>query len=1126
MGIGIRRDFMDIYLYKLYCYRFKSILFFTIFILFLSCDNSRVSNKKNTLFSKIPSEKSGVDFKNIVIESENFHYYQYIYSYNGGGVAVADFNNDGLEDLFFTSNTTENKLYLNKGGFSFEDITKKSGIKKREGFDTGISIVDINNDGFLDIYINRAGWFKEDEKYANMLYVNNGNLTFSEKAKEYGLDDKGRSITSTFFDCDNDGDLDVYITNSPMVSKKAKNILDLKAIQKDSKTLKLKGSDKLYKNDGEGHFTDASIEAGILPELAFGLNAQVGDLNNDGWLDIYVNNDFKMPDFAYINNQDGTFTDKKDTMFKHMSFYSMGGDIADINNDTLYDIISLDMSPEDYIRSKTTMAMTSISKFQEMVKKGYQYQYMHNALQLNNGNETFSEIANMGGVSNTDWSWAPLLADFDLDGYNDIYITNGVYRDVMDKDALNSILQIIREKGKRPTPGEFLKYTKMLPQQKIKNYFFKNNKDLTFSNVSEDWATITPTFSNGAIYSDLDNDGDLDIVVNNINEEATILKNNSLEQKKGQFVQFQFLGPTNNRFGLGVKVHVYFNDGTKQTRQLINSRGYLSSVTNKIHFGFKNEIGIRNIDIIWLDGKKQELYNVEPNQLISIAYKDATPKIKSDKEVDTVKLFKKTAFTYAHKDSVFNDYGIQLLLPHKLSQLGPAAAKSDLNGDGISDLYLGGGYSQSGTLLIGQPLGKYKEKVIPDFKKDNKYEDVGAVFFDLENDGDQDLYVVSGSYEFGENSRLFQDRIYVNTGQGEFKKCKDCLPEFYTSGSVVIPGDYDLDGDTDLFVGGRVIPGKYPYAPKSYLLINKNGKFYIETKTYAPDIEYLGMVTDAKWNDLDDDGDLDLIVAGEWMGIEVFLNNNGKLSKTEKFTTLKDAKGWWNKILIADIDADGDKDIIAGNLGLNYKHKASYKKPFQIYTKDFDYDGTQDIFLATYYKDKEVPVRGKSCATEQLPLLHGKIKSYQDFANQDLKAILGEGIETALNLKASEFRSGIFLNNKRKGFSFLPFPNEVQKSVINSILFSDFDGDGLKDLLMAGNNYQSEIETTRSDAGIGCFLKGKGNGSFNLIPNEYTGFYAVKDVRNMMRLNTASGDNIIVINNNDVHAIYEIKNRR
>ncbi|OEK08805.1 RNA-binding protein [Flavivirga aquatica] len=1101
---------------------YKSCIFF-ILILVFNCKKSNTNDSIVKLFSNIPSSYSQVDFKNELIENENFHYYQYIYAYNGGGVAVADFNNDALEDLFFISNTKKNKLYLNKGNLVFDDITEQSKIIKRPGFDTGVSIVDINNDGFLDIYICRAGWYKEDDIYANMLFINNGDLTFSEKAEEYGLADKNRSTNATFFDFDNDGDLDVYVVNTPNATKGDQNIIDLKQVKFNKKNNTSKGSDKLYQNNGNGKFIDISTKAGIKPEIAFGLNAQIGDLNNDGWLDIYVSNDFNMPDFTYINNKNGTFSDKSHDLYKHISFYSMGADVADINNDGAYDVLTLDMSPEDYIRSKTTMSMTSNEKFEKMVKNGYHYQYMHNNLQLNNQNGTFSEIANMAGVAKTDWSWSPLLADFDLDGYNDVYITNGIYRDVLDKDTNNAILKTIRAKGKKPNSKEFLKYTQMLPQEKMTNYFFKNNGDLTFTKISDAWSNMKPTFSNGAVYSDLDNDGDLEIITNNINDEATILKNNATELNKGNFLQFQFKGSTNNKFAVGTKVNLHFENGKIQTRQLINSRGYLSSITNKLHFGLGDKKKIKKVTIIWPDGKFQQLKDIASNQVITVNYSEAKPALVQNKDKKTI--FKETVFNYKHTDSVFNDYNIQLLLPHKLSQLGPAIAKCDLNKDGLDDLYLGGGFSQSGQLLIANSLGTYTKITIPDFESDRVYEDISASFFDFDNDGDKDLYVVSGSYEFYPQAPELQDRIYINNGNGILKKCTTCVPKFSTSGSIVSPADYDGDGDIDLFVGGRVIPGKYPYAPKSHLLINENGTLKIKTQSLAPKLELIGMVTDAKWTDIDQDNDLDLIVTGEWMGIEVFTNDNGKLIPLEKYNHLSKIKGWWNKLLIEDIDNDGDKDIVAGNLGLNYNHKASIEKPFKIYVNDFDFNGTQDILLAKYYKGKEVPVRGKSCTAQQIPALANKIKSYQEFANKDLSSIIGSALKTAINYEVNQFKSGIFLNNGKNKFSFSPFPMEAQKSIINSILFDDFNNDGIKDLLLAGNNHQSEIETTRADAGIGALLLGQPNGAFSYLPNAKSGFYADKDVRNIIKVKTAFGNKIIVINNNSIHNAFTFSNK-
>ena len=1099
---------------------FYLLCLFMIVLSFYSCKKELKDVPENKLFTSVSSNLTGITFKNEIVESEDFYYYKYIYSYNGGGVATADFNNDGYEDLFFVSNLGESKLYSNAGNFNFTDQTKSSGIIIEPGFSTGVSVVDINSDGLLDIYVSRAGWFSDAKTCTNQLFINKDNFTFEEQAKAYGLADSNKSIQATFFDFDKDGDLDVYIVNAPYSNKRMEDLVDLKTIKNDSTTKALGGSDSFYENLGNNKFVNISEKAGIVPDIAFGLNAQVGDLNNDGWLDVYVNNDFNMPDFAYINNQDGTFTDKREEMFKHQSFYSMGGDIADINNDGLLDMVVLDMNPEDYVRSKTTMSMMSIDKFNTMVNNGYHYQYMHNVLQLNNGNQTFSEIGNMSGIANTDWSWASLFADFDLDGYNDLYITNGVFRDVIDKDVSNTILELIKQKGKKPTSKEYLEYTKMLPQQKLTNYFFKNEGDLTFSNKSETWSTEKPTFSNGAVYTDLDNDGDLDIVINNINDEATILKNNAVESYRGQFLELELKGSGANHFAIGSTVKIYTSDHQVQTRQLINSRGYLSSVGNKVHFGFDSGQSIDKIEIIWPDGHVQQLENVKANQLIKISYLESEHSLTEIAQLEDHKLFEQDTFNFVHTDSIFNDFNIQVLLPHKLSQLGPAVAKGDVNNDGIEDVYLGGAYMLPGQLIVGTPSGSFEQLPNPAFVSDAIYEDIGATFFDLENDGDLDLYVVSGSYEFYEDSPFYRDRIYINDGQGKYETCVKCIPEFYSSGSVVVAADYDNDGDTDLFVGGRLVPGKYPHPPSSHLLINEGGIYKIRTFQLAKELEKTGMVTDAKWADIDQDKDLDLIVTGEWMGIEVFENENGNLNRNNKYKTLSDAKGWWNKIIIEDIDNDGDLDIVAGNLGLNYKFHATKEKPFEVYTKDFDFNGTEDIFLAKYYNGKQVPIRGKGCSTQQIPDLANKIKTYQDFANRDMEGILGTQINTALHYSVTEFRSGIFTNNDNGKFNFSPFINEAQISPINSILYQDFDGDGLNDLLMAGNNYQSEVETTRADAGIGVYLKGNGNGQFNYMDNRVTGFYTDKDVRNMILLNTENKPSVLIINNNDKLDLY------
>ena len=1120
--------FYQMTLIKLF-YKYKNLFVSALVLLFflgvVSCKEEAkdkvgsLSKKELKLFTSMPSKETGIDFVNQLQETEESNYYQYMYTYIGGGVAVGDINDDGYLDLYFTSNSSADKLYLNMGDLRFKDITESSGISHKEGFNTGVTMVDVNNDGYLDIYVSRGGWKNDNDEFKNLLYINNGNSTFTERAEELGLADDNRTIQASFFDYDNDNDLDVYISNTPDITSRTK-ILDLEKIQKDPKTLELKGSDRLYKNDGEGHYTDISKEAGLQFDIGFGLNPQIGDLNNDGWLDVYVSNDFNTPDLAYINNQDGTFTESRDKFFKHMSFNSMGSDLADINNDGLLDLMTLDMNPEDYIRSKTTMAMTSISSFEEMVDQGYHHQYMHNMLQLNNGNGTFSEISKMAGIANTDWSWSILSADFDLDGFNDLYVTNGVYRDVIDRDKNNEILQILRGNNRKPTKKDFLKFAQMLPQQKLNNYFFKNNGNNSFKNITNEWVDSKPTFSNGAIYADLDNDGDLDIVVNNINEKATLLKNNTLERERLYFLKVDFIGPGKNIFGIGTTVNLYFKDGTKQTRQLVPTRGFLSSVSNTLHFGLDKRLEIETLEIVWPDGKVQLLKNVEANQSLLVNYHYADSIKKYGEKAKGI--FTKIASKYKHVDPYFNDYDLQILLPHKLSQTGPAIAKADVNGDGLEDIFVGGGQTQTGQLLINQKAEKFVLQNNQDFQKDKHYEDVGAKFFDADNDGDQDLYVVSGSYEnYGYPSTL-QDRLYLNDGKGNFTKSKGMIPEIKSAGSVVIPSDYDNDGDIDLFIGGRVTPGRYPHAPISYLLTNNKGVFSIATPSIAPELEHVGMVTSAVWVDMNNDNKKDLVVTGEWMGIEVFINKNSKLIKSNKYAKLSKSVGWWNKILIKDVDNDGDNDIVAGNLGLNYKFHTSKEEPFHIYTKDFDFNGTEDIVLATKYDGKQVPVRGKTCMTQQLPHLSNKIPSYTDFASKDVNEIIGKGIKTALHYEANEFRSGIFINNENYNFEFKPFAMDVQKSPINSIVYGDFDGDGLADLIMAGNNYMSEVETTRADAGIGNFLKGNGKGGFKPISHLKSGFFVDKDVRNIVLVKSKKRKFLFIVNNNDKHDLFKV----
>ncbi len=1076
-------------------------------------------NDENLLFETVSVEDSGIDFVNTLEETTIANYFSYIYLYIGGGVAAGDINNDGLIDLYFTSNLSPDKLYLNKGDFKFVEISKEVGITHIPGFNTGVTFVDVNNDGFLDIYISRGGWQEENEKFTNLLYINNGDLTFTEKGKALGLADANRSIQATFFDYDNDNDLDVYVANAPIGNSTRNTVIDVSFFYNNSRTLKVKGCDRLYENNGKGFFTDVSEKAGLVYDLGYGLNPMIADLNGDQFMDIYVSNDFNAPDLVYINNGDKTFTESGSKMFKHMSLNSMGSDVADINNDGLPDLMTLDMNPEDYVRSKTTMGMTPLSEFEDMVNNGYHYQYMHNMLQLNNGNGTFSEIGNLAGIANTDWSWSLLSADFDLDGYNDVYVTNGVYRDVVDRDVNATINKFWDKDGLEPTAEEKLKYCRMLPQQKLSNYFLKNRGDLTFENVSKKWLNTKPTFSNGAVYADLDSDGDLDIVINNINEPATVLKNKAIELQKGDFIKLKFKGPATNPFGVGVKANVVLKDGTSLLRQLINTRGYLSSVSNELHFGFKKDENVDFLEVVWPDGKTQKINLESANKSLVIDYSEASNN--SVTKSKTTPIFAKVDTLSKHEDSYFNDFDLQILLPNKLSQTGPFATSSDLNNDGFEDFYIGGAKNQSGQLFFGGANKTFKEIQVIAFEADKKYEDQGALFVDVDQDGDKDLYVVSGSYESYLNEADLQDRLYLNDGSGNFEKGQGVLPQIKSSGSTVVAGDYDNDGDLDLFVGGRLVPGKYPTAPTSYLLRNNKGVFEIVTADFAPELEKVGMITDASWADINKDGSLDLIVTGEWMGIEVFENDGKKLVQNSKYKELSESSGWWSSIAVEDIDDDGDLDIIAGNLGLNSKFHASKDDPFNVYTNDFDGNGSEDILLAKSYNGKEVPVRGKTCMTQQLPYLGKRIESYQDFASRDLSEIIGKNLDKSLHYTAVEFRSGIFKNNG-SDFEFTPFSYAVQKSPVNSILYKDFDKDGIKDLLLAGNNYMAEIETTRYDAGIGSFLKGKKEGDFKHISNNEIELYLDGDIRDMIFIEQHGEQYILVTNNNARHRLYQL----
>jgi enediyne biosynthesis protein E4 len=1080
------------------------ILFTSLLIFIFSACNTSKSSSKKTLFIQQPPNLSGIDFINIVTESDSLNYFIFPYIYMGGGVAIGDINNDGLEDVYFTSNQNSNKLYLNKGNFKFEDITDKAKVGGNKLWNTGVTMVDINNDGYLDIYVSVSGLTKNRK---NLLYINNGNLTFTEEAEKYGIADNGYSTQASFLDYDKDGDLDLYIANYPP----AKPSTPIAYYKYKMDHPKHEESDHLYRNNGNNTFTDVTLEAGILNH-GLTLSANIGDFNQDGYPDIYVSNDFTSPDYFYINNKKGGFDDVSKQALNHTSLYGMGGDIADFNNDKFLDFVQLDMTAEDNRRLKANMSGMNPQSFWETVKDGMHYQYMQNSLQLNrgfdkNGNLKFSEVSRIAGISTTDWSWSALFADLNNDGWKDIYVTNGSRRDVNNTDYFKKL--------KKKT--QFLKLNindiKNIPSEKIENYTFKNNGDLTFSNVSKSWGLNLKGFSNGVAYADLDNDGDLDLVINNIDSVASVYKNTVSDNNLNHFLRFKLNGPKTNLNGLGTKITLN-NNGKIQFQELYLTRGFQSSMEPIVHFGLGNLKNVDSINVVWPDGKSQLLRNLKTNKVYTLNYKDAE-EFKLDKLNKTNQLFKnitdQNKISFTHQEAKSDDYTTQPLLPYSYSNLGPKMAVADVNNDGLKDVFIGNGSDYAGALFLQQPDGNFKLSKNKAFENDKIFDDMGAAFFDADGDGDMDLYVVSGSYEFKQGSPYLQDRLYINNGKGVFTKSNN-LPIVNASGSVVKPADFDKDGDIDLFVGGRIVPGKYPLPAKSYILQN-NGKgvFKDITKSVAPQFLELGMVTDAVWTDYNNDKKLDLIITGEWMPISIFKNENNHFVNQSKKAGLENFTGWWSSIAKADFDKDGDMDYIVGNLGLNYKSKATIKEPFEVYAKDFDNNGSLDIVLSYYNEGKLYPVRGRSCSSNQNPEIAKKFPTYNQFSVAEVSQVYGkEALEGALHYQAKNFASGYLENLGQGKFKFKKLPNLAQLSSINKTLIDDYDGDGNLDCLIVGNLFESEIETPRNDSSVGLFLKGDGKGHFKTVDRMESGFYTPGDVKDMVALTTKKNQKLIL----------------
>jgi hypothetical protein len=1100
----------------------KCCLLLTIVSFFIFCSETKTEktqnlqetniseNKTTPLFSIIPSEQSGVNFTNYNKENNDYNYYAYEYFYNGGGVATADFNNDGLLDIVFTANMAPNKLYINKGNFTFQDVTQKANINSNEqDWCTGITIVDINNDGYQDIFISRSGWFENDqeEKLSNLLFVNNKDLTFTEQSKEYGFTDMSRSTQACFFDIDNDGDLDMYLINNPKEHTKTREYKDgtIKLVDVGST---YQDSDKLYINTN-GKYTDITKKAGLV-NADYGLGVVAADLNNDGYQDLYIANDYSKPDAILLNQKNGTFKNTTNTSLKHMSKFSMGVDIADINNDGLLDIFNSEMLGKDNYSKKVNMASMNPKLYWGFVNSGYHYQDMHNSLQLNNGNDTFSEIAWMSNVAETDWSWCPLIADFDNDGNKDIFVTNGIKREVFNKDFMGK-----QGKGLTENPKLFESAIDFLPAKKSFNAMFKNNGDLTFTDSAMDWGLKTQAFnSNGAAYADFDNDGDLDLVINNIEDPAAIYKNNASQSNNSITLTITKSGA----IPYGAKATILKGD-TEQVSQITNTRGFQSVSDHRLHFGLANATKVDSILVTWPNNKKSIYTNLAANKNHAVKYEEAS--FTSYTKKQTALLFKdvtnKMGITAKHQEIEFDDYKTEILLPQKQSQEGPFVSVADVNGDGLDDFFQGNGAGYAGTLYIQTQNGTFKKGNQKAFIEDKASEDIGLTFFDYDADGDQDLYVVSGSNEHTLTSSQMQDRLYTNDGSGNFSKTTNSIPKDNASGSCVIAKDIDGDGDLDLFVGGYQTPQQYPKAGKSLLLINENGVFTNQIATLAPELETIGMVKDAALEDINNDGKIDIVVVGHWMPVTIFESTGTTFTNTTAKYGISDKIGWWNSIEITDLDSNGTKDFIVGNLGLNSKHKSNLGQPFKIMAKDFDNNGTNDIALGYYNNNSLYPVRGLQCSAEQNPDLKQSIRSFSEFGNLTFDEVYSKyDLSDAIKLEATYFQSAAFYN-EGASFTIKALPNENQMAPTNGILSLNIKGK--QSLVTIGNLYPVEVETGRYDAHKGTVLTSKEK---IVTVKTNSGFFNDKDARDICMIIIKGKKHIMVANNRDQLTFFEV----
>ena len=1107
-------------------YPFLVVLTFSLLMGCTSEKNAEqtIEEEKNALF--VERKDAGIQFTNTVENRPNFNIFNYRNFYNGGGVAIADINNDGLSDVYFTANMGENKLFLNKGNFQFEDITASSGTGGKRAWSTGVVMVDVNNDKLLDIYVCNAGNVEGDDQ-RNELFINNGDLTFTEQAAKYGLDENGFTTHAAFFDYDLDGDLDVYILNNsfiPVNSLGYDNKRELRAEQWNINPLYKRGGDKLLRNDN-GVFVDVSEKAGIYGSLiGFGLGVTVGDVNHDFLPDIYVSNDFYERDYLYINQGDGTFSEEVKDWIEHMSMSSMGADMADINNDGYPEIFVTDMLPEGDNRLKTTSEFDRYDVYLLKIRQDFHHQFMQNTLQLNNKDNTFSEISFNAGVAQTDWSWGALIFDMDNDGYKDIYVSNGINNDLTNLDFIDFLANdVIRNMTLEQIERDDAKVIEKMPSVPQVNYVFHNNKNLGFANVAKDWGMQAPSFSNGAAYGDLDNDGDLDLIVNNVNQEAFVFENRSNQLLSNNYIAVKLIGDEVNPFGVGSSAEVFFDDQILR-QELIPSRGFQSSVDYRMVFGLGKVEKIDSIRIISPKGKELVLKETGINQLLEVDLSEATKKAEGRKiEFDKMFFSEVSLPIDAHKEDNYVDFDYEGLVPKMISREGPTVSVGDVNGDGIEDLFIGGARGQKAQIILQTKDNQFNSNSQNIFDQHAFFEDTASAFFDADGDGDLDLYVGSGGNQVLESQENFKDRLYLNDGKGNFSFALTALETSKLNTSLVIPYDFDQDGDEDLFVAMRSIPGLYGVDPENLLLENDGrGNFTNVIESKAHDLRKVGMITAAEWVDMNKDDIKDLVLTGDWMAPKIFENNGKRLKSVE--SNLSGLTGMWSAMEVADVDGDGDLDIILGNNGTNWYLKTSEKAPIKMYINDFDKNGTIEQILTRNIAGKDKPIPLRRDLAGQIPSLKKTILKFEDYAEKSIQELFpADVINNSVVKSVANFESGIAYNEGNFKFTFKPLPQRAQNACVNAILVDDLDKDGISDLIMAGNDFSYRTQYSRSDASHGDVFMGLPNREYVWKPNYETGLTTKGQVNSMVWVKGADGKKLLLLGrNNESYKLFQV----